>query len=126
VDGRRTVQKAFEFPYHSPRWQLQDLQPMTEQFGGKILSDDGKTAYLNSPETLKALTLWRDVTKECGDPKNTKNTASNPNRHLDASPPCGDRPLGHPQVTVSDQGTSRRGSQVDPAARTWSTAGPGP
>ncbi|HSB73755.1 MAG TPA: ABC transporter substrate-binding protein [Candidatus Methylomirabilis sp.] len=80
VDGKRTVRKAFEFPYHSPRWQLQDLQPMTEQFGGKILSDDGKTAYLNSPETVKALTLWRDVTKECGDPKNTKNTASNPNQ----------------------------------------------
>jgi multiple sugar transport system substrate-binding protein len=80
VEGRRTVQKAFEFPYHSPRWQLQDLQPMTEQFGGKILSDDGKTAYLNSPETVKALTLWRDVTQACGDPKNTKNTASNPNQ----------------------------------------------
>lgn len=80
VEGRRTVRKAFEFPYHSPRWQLQDLQPMTEQFGGKILSDDGKTAYLNSPETVKALTLWRDVTKECGDPKTTKNTASDPNQ----------------------------------------------
>ena len=80
VEGKRTAQKAFEFPYHSPRWQLQDLQPLTEQFGGKILSDDGKTAYLNSPETVKALTLWRDVTKACGDPKNTKNTASNPNQ----------------------------------------------
>ncbi|HXZ44753.1 MAG TPA: extracellular solute-binding protein, partial [archaeon] len=55
VEGRRTVRKAFEFPYHSPRWQLQDLQPITEQFGGKILSEDGKTAHLNSPETVKAL-----------------------------------------------------------------------
>lgn len=80
VDGKRTTQKAFEFPYHSPRWQLQDLQPLTEQFGGKLLSEDGKTAYLNSPETLKALTLWRDVTKVCGDPKNTKSTSSNPNQ----------------------------------------------
>ena len=80
VDGKRTVQKAFEFPYHSPRWQLQDLQPMTEQFGGKILSDDGKTAYLNGPATVKALTLWRDVTKVCDDPRNTKNTPSNPNQ----------------------------------------------
>src|SRR5574341_12902 len=80
VEGRRTLQKAFEFPYHSPRWQLQDLQPMTEQLGGKSLRDDGKTAHLNAPETVKALTLWRDVTKECGDPKNTKNTASNRNQ----------------------------------------------
>jgi len=80
IESKRTIQKAFEFPYHSPRWQLQDLQPLTEQFGGKILSDDGKTAYLNSPQTVKALTLWRDVTRACGDPKNTKNTASNPNQ----------------------------------------------
>lgn len=80
VEGRRTVRKAFEFPYHSPRWQLQDLQPMTEQFGGRILSEDGKTAFLNSPETVKALALWRDVTKECGDPKTTKSTASDPNQ----------------------------------------------
>jgi multiple sugar transport system substrate-binding protein len=80
VEGKRTVQKAFEFPYHSPRWQLQDLQPMTEQFGGRLVSADGKTAQLASPEAVKALTLWRDVTKECGDPRNTKNTASNPNQ----------------------------------------------
>jgi multiple sugar transport system substrate-binding protein len=80
VEGKRTTQKAFEFPYHSPRWQLQDMQPLIEQFGGKLLSDDGKTAFLNGPEALKALTLWRDVTKACGDPKNTKNTASNPNQ----------------------------------------------
>ena len=80
VEGKRTVQKAFEFPYSSSRWQLQDMQPLTEQFGGKLLSDDGKTAYLNSPEAVKALTLWRDVTHACGDPKNTKNTPSNPNQ----------------------------------------------
>ena len=33
-----------------------------------------------APRRSKALTLWRDVTKACGDPKNTKNTASNPNQ----------------------------------------------
>ena len=80
VQGNRTVQKAFDFPYHSPRWEMQLLQPLVEQFGGKILSSDGKTAYLNSPEAVKALTLWRDVTKVTGDPKTTKNTPSNPNQ----------------------------------------------
>jgi multiple sugar transport system substrate-binding protein len=120
VDGRRTVQKAFEFPYHSPRWQLQDLQPMTEQFGGKILSDDGKTAYLNSPETVKALTLWRDVTKECGDPKNTKNTASNPNQDfLDGFTAMWvTGPWATPQVTASPIKTDFTVvgfPQVDPA-----------
>lgn len=80
VQGNRTVQKAFDFPYHSPRWEMQMFQPLVEQFGGKLLSDDGKTAHLNSPEAVKALTLWRDVTKVTGDPKTTMNTPSNPNQ----------------------------------------------
>lgn len=103
VDGNRTVQKAFEFPYSSVRWELQDFQPLVEQFGGKVLSDDGKTAYLNSPEAVKALTLWRDVTKACGDPKNTKNTPSNPNQDFldgfDTMWITG--PWATPQVTAS-------------------------
>jgi multiple sugar transport system substrate-binding protein len=80
VQGTRTVQKAFDFPYHSPRWEVQMFQPLVEQFGGKLLSEDGKTVYLNSPEAVKALTLWRDVTKATGDPKTTLNTPSNPNQ----------------------------------------------
>ena len=80
VQGTRTVQKAFDFPYHSHRWEVQDFQPLVEQFGGKLLSDDGKTAYLNSPAAVKALTLWRDVTKAAGDPETTMNTPSNPNQ----------------------------------------------
>ena len=80
LEGNRTIQKAFDFPYHSPRWEMQMFQPLVEQFGGKILSGDGKTAYVNSPEAVKALTLWRDVTKLTGDPKTTMNTPSNPNQ----------------------------------------------
>lgn len=80
VQGNRTVQKAFDYPYHSPRWEMQMFQPLVEQFGGKLLSDDGKSAAVNSPEAVKALTLWRDVTKVTGDPKTTKNTSSNPNQ----------------------------------------------
>jgi multiple sugar transport system substrate-binding protein len=80
VQGTRTVQKAFDFPYHSQRWEVQDFQPLTEQFGGKLLSDDGKTAYINSPEAVKALILWREVTKAGGDPRTTMNTPSNPNQ----------------------------------------------
>ncbi len=80
VQGNRTVQKAFDYPYHSPRWEMQMFQPLVEQFGGKLLSDDGKSASVNSPEAVKALTMWRDVTKLTGDPKTTKNTSSNPNQ----------------------------------------------
>lgn len=80
VQGNRTVQKSFDFPYHSNRWEVQDFQPLTEQFGGKLLSDDGRTAYLNSEAAVKALTLWREVTKAGGDPRTTMNTSSNPNQ----------------------------------------------
>ena len=104
VDGNRTIQKAFEFPYSSQRWEMQDLQPLIEQFGGKVLSDDGKTITVNSPEAVKALTLWRDVTKACGDPKNTQNTPANPNQDFingfDAMWITG--PWATPQVVASN------------------------
>jgi multiple sugar transport system substrate-binding protein len=80
VQGARTIQKAFDFPYHSPRWQMQMFQPLVEQFGGRILSADGKNVYLNSPAAVKALTLWRDVTKAGGDPKTSMTTATNSNQ----------------------------------------------
>ena len=81
VQGNRTVQKAFDFPYHSPRWEMQMLPAAGRAVRRQDpVSDDGKTAYLNSPEAVKALTLWRDVTKVTGDPKTTMNTPSNPNQ----------------------------------------------
>ncbi len=80
VQNRRTVQKAFDFPYHSPRWEVQCFQPLVEQFGGRILSADGKRAYVSTPEAVKAMSLWRDVTKVTGDPRTTLNTPSNPNQ----------------------------------------------
>jgi multiple sugar transport system substrate-binding protein len=51
----RIVQKAFDFPYVSNRWEVEDFQPLVEQFGGRLLSYDGKTAYLNSPQAVNAL-----------------------------------------------------------------------
>jgi multiple sugar transport system substrate-binding protein len=120
VQGTRTVQKAFDFPYHSQRWEVQDFQPLTEQFGGKLLSDDGKTAYLNSPEAVKALILWRDVTKAGGDPRTTMNTPSNPNQDFVdgrvamwitgpwATPQVQQSPIGNDFTVVSLP-------QVDPA-----------
>ncbi len=120
VQGTRTVQKAFDFPYHSQRWEVQDFQPLTEQFGGKLLSDDGKTAYLNSPAAVKALTLWREVTKAGGDPRTTMNTPSNPNQDFVdgrvamwitgpwATPQVRQSPIGNDFTVVSLP-------QVDPA-----------
>ncbi|MCL4488649.1 MAG: ABC transporter substrate-binding protein [Chloroflexi bacterium] len=104
VDGNRTVQKAFAFPYSSNRWEMQDLQPLIEQFGGKVLSDDGKTITVNSPQAVQALTLWSQITKACDDPKNTQNTPANPNQDFingfDAMWITG--PWATPQVVASN------------------------
>lgn len=80
MDGTRTTVKAFDWPYHSNRWELQQFQPLVEQCGAKIMSDDNKTCTINSPAAIKALTLWRDVTKITGDPKTTMNNSATPNQ----------------------------------------------
>jgi multiple sugar transport system substrate-binding protein len=78
VEGGRTVRKGFDFPYQSKRWQLQAIQPIIEQFGGTILDKDNKS-NLDKESAVKALELWRDVTKITGDPKYALATASDPN-----------------------------------------------
>lgn len=121
VDGNVTVQKAFDFPYHSARWQLQQFQPITEQFGGELLSADGKTAGLNSPAAVNALTLWKRVTDACGDPQTTMNTGSNPNQDfIDGRLAMWiTGPWATPQISASefvgDQFTVVGLPQVDPA-----------
>ena len=132
VQGTRTVQKAFDFPYHSNRWEVQDFQPLTEQFGGKLLSDDGKTAYLNSPAAVKALTLWREVTKAGGDPQHDDEHAQQSEPGFRRRP-HGDvhhRPVGDPAGPGS-----RRSATISPWCRCrrsirrirtpWSMAGCG-
>ena len=120
VDGNVTKQKAFDFPYHSARWQLQQFQPLTEQFGGELLSADGKTVELNSPAAVNALTLWKRVTDACGDPQTTMNTGSNPNQDfIDGRLAMWiTGPWATPQITASefvgDQFTVVGLPQVDP------------
>jgi len=120
VDGNVTKQKAFDFPYHSARWQLQQFQPLTEQFGGELLSADGKTVALNSPAAVSALTLWKRVTDACGDPQTTMNTGSNPNQDfIDGRLAMWiTGPWATPQITASefvgDQFTVVGLPQVDP------------
>lgn len=79
VEGGKTIRKGYDFPYQSMRWQLQAFQPLMEQCGGTILSDDKKHSNLDSAAALKALTLWKDVTAVTGDPNFTLTTPSDPN-----------------------------------------------
>ena len=131
VQGNRTVQKAFDFPYHSNRWEVQDFQPLVEQFGGKLLSDDGKTAGINSPAAVKALTLWVAVTKAGGDPRTTMNTPSNPNQDfVDGRTAMWiTGPWATPQVLIRRTARTSRWSGCRRSIRRsrtpWSTAGCG-
>ncbi len=95
--GGKVTRNGYEFPYQSQRWMLQEFQPMLEQYGGKLVSADGKQCQLNSDAAVKALTTWREVSKATGDPAlmlATRGAAESglhrwAHRHVD------DRPLGH-------------------------------
>jgi len=56
-DGEIITRRGFDFryPYYLISWM-----PMVEQLGGKLVSDDGKTAIVNDDAWLKALTYMRD------------------------------------------------------------------
>ena len=79
VEGDRTVVKGYDFPYQSKRWQLQALQPLVEQFGGEILSEDKMSSGLGDDAAVQAMNLWKDVTSVTGDPEFTLTTPSDPN-----------------------------------------------
>jgi len=80
VEGGSTIRKGYDFPYQSQRWQLQAFQPMVEQFGDILLSEDGTECRLNSEAAVNALTLWKEVTAVTGDPSVSLATPSHPNQ----------------------------------------------
>jgi len=59
-DGNRLVRRGFDF-YYLPNFYWLDFQNLLSQFGGHILSPDGKTAVLNDEAGVKALTFWYDL-----------------------------------------------------------------
>ena len=56
-NGEIITRRGFDFryPYYLISWM-----PMVEQLGGKLVSDDGKTAIINDDAWIKALTYMRD------------------------------------------------------------------
>ncbi|MDR2898006.1 MAG: extracellular solute-binding protein [Spirochaetaceae bacterium] len=56
-NGEIITRRGFDFryPYYLISWL-----PMVEQLGGKLMTDDGKTAIVNDQAWLKALTFMRD------------------------------------------------------------------
>jgi multiple sugar transport system substrate-binding protein len=56
-DGQIITRRGFDFRYGD---YLQSWLPMVEQLGGKLVSDDGKTAIVNDAAWLKALQYMAD------------------------------------------------------------------
>ena len=56
-NGQIITRRGFDFryPYYLISWV-----PMVEQLGGKLVSDDGKTAIVNDAAWLKVLNYMKD------------------------------------------------------------------
>ena len=64
---------GFQWPYRPPmstEWTLKQFHPLIYQLGGDVLSADGKTCTLNSPEGIRAAELYLDfvVKYKCSEP----------------------------------------------------------
>jgi multiple sugar transport system substrate-binding protein len=56
-DGNIITRRGFDFRYP---YYLVEFIPMVEQLGGKLVSDDGKTAIVNDAAWLKFLTYFKE------------------------------------------------------------------
>jgi len=56
-DGEILQRRGFDFRYP---YYLVSVVPMVEQLGGKLVSDDGKTAIINDAAWLKVLNYFKD------------------------------------------------------------------
>ena len=61
-DGNRFVQRGFDLPFvQGPAWWSNMFAMMIRQYGGHVLSADGKSAMVNSEAGVKALTTLYDL-----------------------------------------------------------------
>ena len=70
-DGDILIRRGFDFRYP---YYLVSIMPMVEQLGGKLISDDGKTAIVNDDAWLKFLSYmaeWGPNGKNLGSPTYT-------------------------------------------------------
>ncbi len=79
-DGRM-IQEGFDLPYNGPYWAMFTFDPLIRQYGGSVLTSDGKKAALNSKAGVAALTMWQDLLykHKVGDANITTATAAVPN-----------------------------------------------
>ncbi len=91
------------------RWPTMIVAPYKEddltfyiaQLGGKVLSDDGRTSLLDSPEVLQALTFIRDIYSVMGGAAQFTNF-----RQAQEAVGVTKSPMGHGRVAMSVEGDS--------------------
>ncbi len=62
---RNFIKMAF---YQDDGWSMQVLTSFLAQTGGSVLSEDGKSAAINSPKGVQAVQAMMDVSRGLGDP----------------------------------------------------------
>ncbi|MGE5607041.1 MAG: ABC transporter substrate-binding protein [Bacteroidota bacterium] len=77
----RVIREAFDLPYNGPYWAMFTFDPLIRQFGGSVLTPDGKKAALNSKAGVAAMKMWQDLLykSKAGDPNVSVATAAVPN-----------------------------------------------
>jgi ABC-type glycerol-3-phosphate transport system substrate-binding protein len=61
IVGGKTVKEAIALPFNFPIVEFLVLDAMARQAGGSLISADGKTAYLNTPPVIKAVTALANL-----------------------------------------------------------------
>lgn len=78
----KLVREGFDWPYFTSGWEMLVWYPILRQYGGDVLSANGKKAVVNSAAGVKALNLWVDMIKKykAGSPSFAVSTPTNPNQ----------------------------------------------
>jgi len=82
--NRVGYKQGFNFLYLHSGWYNQWYQTLLNQTGGRILSADGRTVEIDSPDSREALRLWVELARTSGisDPKTSSRDATAPYQDL--------------------------------------------
>jgi lactose/L-arabinose transport system substrate-binding protein len=63
------VKNFFKLPmYQDDTWSMQTLTQFLAESGGSVLSADGKSSTINSPEAVRAVSMMMTLSRELGNP----------------------------------------------------------
>jgi multiple sugar transport system substrate-binding protein len=76
------VREGFDWPYFTAGWEMLVWYPILRQYGGNVLSANGKSAVVDSAAGVKAVDLWVNMIKKykAGSPSFAVSTPTDPNQ----------------------------------------------